>query len=70
LSITDNQLKAIAKLSEYDGPAELNDGEGLIAKISPKQTSHFNIVADLTAKKTYSYWQVSDNHSLKCKANP
>lgn len=36
MSITDKQLKAIEKLSNYDGPPELNDGEGLIAKISPK----------------------------------
>ncbi|KGK17674.1 tyrosine-type recombinase/integrase [Vibrio navarrensis] len=36
MSITDKQLKAIEKLSTYDGPPELNDGEGLIAKISPK----------------------------------
>ncbi|HFQ4959238.1 TPA: tyrosine-type recombinase/integrase [Vibrio vulnificus] len=36
MSLTDRQLKAIAKLNSYDGPPELNDGEGLIAKISPK----------------------------------
>ncbi|MCU8386677.1 site-specific integrase [Vibrio vulnificus] len=36
MSITDKQLKAIERLSTYDGPPELNDGEGLIAKISPK----------------------------------
>ncbi|ENP8391129.1 MULTISPECIES: site-specific integrase [Vibrio] len=41
MSITDKQLKAIAKLSEYSGPAELNDGEGLIAKISPKANITF-----------------------------
>ncbi len=41
LSITDKQLKAIAKQSEYSGPAELNDGEGLVAKISPKANITF-----------------------------
>ncbi|BBM64839.1 hypothetical protein VA249_14850 [Vibrio alfacsensis] len=41
MSITDKQLKAIAKLSEYDGPAKLNGGKGLIAKISPKANITF-----------------------------
>nr|WP_302050923.1 Arm DNA-binding domain-containing protein [Vibrio coralliilyticus] len=41
MSIIDKQLKAIAKQSEYSGPAELSDGEGLIAKISPKANITF-----------------------------
>lgn len=41
MSITDKQLKAIERLSNYDGPPELNDGEGLIAKISPKASITF-----------------------------
>ncbi|WP_260607706.1 Arm DNA-binding domain-containing protein [Vibrio cholerae] len=41
MSITDKQLKAIEKLSSYDGPSEINDGEGLIAKISPKANITF-----------------------------
>ncbi|MET1280677.1 integrase arm-type DNA-binding domain-containing protein [Vibrio navarrensis] len=36
MSIKDKHLKATEKLSTYDGPLELNDGEGLIAKISTK----------------------------------
>ncbi len=34
LSITNKQLKAIVKQTNYAGPAELNYGDGLIAKIS------------------------------------
>ncbi|MDN3699163.1 site-specific integrase [Vibrio cortegadensis] len=41
MSLTDKQLKAISKSNEYDGVAELNDGEGLIAKISPKANITF-----------------------------
>ncbi|EOG7750618.1 tyrosine-type recombinase/integrase [Vibrio cholerae] len=41
MSITDKQLKAIERLSSYDGPSEINDGEGLIAKISPKANITF-----------------------------
>jgi hypothetical protein len=41
MSITDKQLSAINKLNEYSGPSELNDGEGLIAKISPKANITF-----------------------------
>ncbi|WP_237333582.1 Arm DNA-binding domain-containing protein, partial [Vibrio anguillarum] len=39
--ITDKQLKAIERLNSYDGPPEINDGEGLIAKISPKANITF-----------------------------
>ncbi|PNH99570.1 tyrosine-type recombinase/integrase [Vibrio diazotrophicus] len=41
MSITDKQLKSIEKLSDYNGPSELNDGEGLIAKVSPKANITF-----------------------------
>ncbi|MDF2186125.1 Arm DNA-binding domain-containing protein [Grimontia hollisae] len=41
MSITDKQLRAIANSNSYDGPSELNDGEGLIAKISPKANITF-----------------------------
>lgn len=41
MSITDKQLKAIERLNSYDGPPEINDGEGLIAKISPKANITF-----------------------------
>jgi integrase len=41
MSITDKQLSAINKINEYSGPSELKDGEGLIAKISPKANITF-----------------------------
>ncbi|MBL4278973.1 tyrosine-type recombinase/integrase [Vibrio fluvialis] len=41
MSITDKQLKSIEKLSSYDGPSEINDGEGLVAKVSPKANITF-----------------------------
>lgn len=41
MSITDKQLKSIEKLSDYNGPSELNDGEGLIAKVSTKANITF-----------------------------
>jgi len=34
MSILDRQLKLISKQETYDGPTELNDGEGLIARIT------------------------------------
>ena len=36
VSITDKQLKAILKKNTYSGPPELTDGEGFIARVSPK----------------------------------
>ncbi|HGH6025857.1 TPA: integrase arm-type DNA-binding domain-containing protein [Vibrio mimicus] len=41
MSITDKQLKSIEKLNSYDGPSEINDGEGLVAKVSPKANITF-----------------------------
>ncbi|WPC72975.1 tyrosine-type recombinase/integrase [Vibrio porteresiae] len=41
MSITDKQLKAIERLSEYSGPSELKDGNGLVAKITPKASIIF-----------------------------
>lgn len=41
MAITDRQLSAIAKQNQYEGSPELNDGEGLIAKISPKAKISF-----------------------------
>lgn len=53
MSLTDKQLKAISKSNEYDGVAELNDGEGLIAKYLQMQISHFSIDAVTTVKNAY-----------------
>lgn len=39
--ITDKQLKAIAKQEFYEGPSEINDGEGFVAKVSPKANVTF-----------------------------
>lgn len=36
MSITDKQLKAIVRYDTYTGPSELSDGEGFIARVSPK----------------------------------
>ncbi|WP_036798221.1 tyrosine-type recombinase/integrase [Photobacterium marinum] len=41
MTILDRQLKLISKLEIYDGPPELNDGEGLIARISPSANITF-----------------------------
>ncbi len=54
LSITDKQLKEIAKQSEYSGRAELSDVEGLIAKMSPKANITFNTVAGSMVKTNAS----------------
>ncbi|PWI34881.1 integrase [Vibrio albus] len=36
MAITDKQLKAISRLDIYDGPNEIKDGNGLIARVTPK----------------------------------
>ncbi|NAW63782.1 tyrosine-type recombinase/integrase, partial [Photobacterium halotolerans] len=55
MTILDRQLKLIAKQESYDGPAELNDGEGLVARISP------------TAKITFQYRCRFNGKSLRIK---
>lgn len=35
MSLIDRRLRAISKLETYDGPSQLSDGDGLIARISP-----------------------------------
>ncbi|MGF1878214.1 site-specific integrase [Photobacterium frigidiphilum] len=36
MSLIDRRLRIISKLKTYDGPSQLNDGDGLIARISPR----------------------------------
>ncbi|CAG20101.1 tyrosine-type recombinase/integrase [Photobacterium profundum] len=36
MSLLDRRLRIISKLKTYDGPAQLNDGDGLIARITPR----------------------------------
>ena len=35
MSLIDRRLRAISKLETYDGPSQLSDGDGLIARVSP-----------------------------------
>ncbi|AJR08586.1 hypothetical protein H744_2c1922 [Photobacterium gaetbulicola Gung47] len=55
MTILDRQLKLISKQESYDGPSEINDGEGLIARISP------------TAKITFQYRCRFNGKSLRIK---
>ncbi|MGR5062011.1 tyrosine-type recombinase/integrase [Photobacterium sp. DNB22_13_2] len=55
MTILDRQLKLISKQESYDGPSEISDGEGLIARVSP------------TAKITFQYRCRFNGKSLRIK---
>ena len=55
MTILDRQLKLISKLESYDGPSEISDGEGLVARISP------------TANITFQYRCRFNGKSLRIK---
>jgi hypothetical protein len=55
MTILDRQLKLISKQESHDGPSEINDGEGLIARISP------------SAKITFQYRCRFNGKSLRIK---
>ncbi|MCQ1061080.1 site-specific integrase [Photobacterium sp. ZSDE20] len=55
MTIIENELKKIIKLDRYDGPAELSDGKGLIARISH------------TASVTFMYRCRFEGRSLRVK---
>ncbi|MEJ2765619.1 Arm DNA-binding domain-containing protein [Photobacterium sp. MCCC 1A19761] len=55
MTILDRQLKLIAKQDTYEGPSEISDGEGLVARISP------------TANITFPYRCRFNGKSLRIK---